>query len=90
MSLFVLYSFKFRTKFEYEKNFVSSFAKQENSEIVFFRIALLKVTKNLTNLHKKFFESPPGCLNSEPHKRQEGNFGPQALPLPSPFWLVLS
>jgi len=40
-------SIKFRIKFEYEKNFVSSFAKQENPEIIFFRIALLMA--NATN-----------------------------------------
>jgi len=30
----------FECKSEYEKNFVSSFAKQENAEIISFRIAL--------------------------------------------------
>ncbi len=34
-------SIKFQIKFEYEKNLVSSFAKQENPEIIFFRIALV-------------------------------------------------
>ncbi len=37
-------SIKFRIKFEYEKNFVSSFAKQENPEIISFRKALLYTT----------------------------------------------
>jgi len=44
-------SIKFRIKFEYEKNFVSSFTKQENTEIISFRIAL-KPTKE-TNAPQK-------------------------------------
>jgi len=40
-------SIKFRIKFEYEKNFVLSFAKQENPEIIFFRIALLHVCSSV-------------------------------------------
>jgi len=37
-------SIKFWIKFEYEKNFVSSFAKQENPEIISFRIALVSIS----------------------------------------------
>ncbi len=45
-------SIKFRIKFEYEKKFVLSFGKQENPEIIFFRIALIVavIVKNIKTI----------------------------------------